>query len=438
MADDLGYGDLSFNGSKQIQTPNIDRIAAESVRFTDAYVSAPVCAPSRAGFITGRYQQRFGVQYNQGETLPGYDPDYNGLTVGERTLPSRLQERGYRTGLIGKWHLGDKPQFHPTKRGFDEFWGMINGSHDYFKSEGLESNFTKIKDFGYITDEIGSQGQAFLKRNKEKTFFLMMSFNAPHAPMQATVADLELYKHIPQLKRRTYCAMVHRLDVNFGRLMESLRQEGLDKNTVVVFLSDNGGPAQDNASVNAPLDGKKGTTMEGGIRVPMLIRWPDKIKPRTSKQVVISLDLTPTFLNLAGAKPLKRGETDGIDLMPFLTNPQKSEDRTLFWLLGPMAAIRTGKMKMLLAQDRLPFLFDLNADISEQRNLFSTNQRTTAKMIKELSDWKNSCPQPAFVNDIIWHKRQLDMLDETFPLVQPERTDKIVWGESKGIRTREN
>jgi arylsulfatase A-like enzyme len=437
MADDLGYGDLGYTGSSQIKTPNIDRIAAEGVQFTDGYVSAPVCAPSRAGFITGRYQQRFGVQYNQGENVPGHDPQFNGLTVGEKTLADRLKAVGYTSGLIGKWHLGDRPQFHPTKRGFDEFWGMIGGHHDYFKHEGLESNFTKVEPFAYITDAISHQGSQFIKRHQTKPFFLFMSFNAPHTPMQALPEDLAKYKHINDQKRRTYCAMVDRLDRSVGELMKTLEDTRLDQNTVVVFLSDNGGPCQDNASLNAPFDGKKGTTMEGGIRVPFLMRWKGKWGHHVTSQTAISLDLTPTFLSLAGASPIPTSETDGINLNPVLSEPKKLMPRSLYWQLGPMSSIRNGSWKLTNAQDRLPMLFDLAKDSSEQKNISLKQIRKTRDLLRELSDWQNSCPQPVFVNSKYWHGKQLEMLDETFPLVQPAIDAGLTWGASKGIRTRD-
>ena len=250
VADDLGYADLSLHGSKQIPTPNIDRLAKEGVNFTQGYVSSPVCGPSRAGLMTGRNQVKFGFDNNMAENQPGFDPQFQGLPVSEKTIAERLKPLGYVSALVGKWHLGYEPHFHPLKRGFDEFWGYQGGGHDYFTSQPdgkgylspIECNYKTPQPITYLTDDKGDECVDFIRRHKDQPFFLFASFNAPHAPMQATEADLELFKHIKDTKRRTYCAMVHRLDVNIGRIMDALKEEGLDENTLVVFISDNGGP----------------------------------------------------------------------------------------------------------------------------------------------------------------------------------------------------
>jgi arylsulfatase A-like enzyme len=266
VADDLGFADLSLNGSKQISTPNIDRLAQEGVNFTQGYVSAPVCGPSRAGLMTGKNQVKFGFDNNLAANQPGFDPEFLGLSVAEKTIADRLKPLGYVSGLIGKWHLGYEPHFHPLQRGFDEFWGYQGGGHDYFTSKPdgtgylspIECNYKTPQPITYITDDKGDECVDFIRRHKEQPFFLFASFNAPHAPMQATEADLKLFSHIQDENRRTYCAMVHRLDVNAGRILETLKNEGLEENTLVVFISDNGGPCDQNASVNAPLNGQKG------------------------------------------------------------------------------------------------------------------------------------------------------------------------------------
>jgi arylsulfatase A-like enzyme len=429
VADDLGYADLSLNGSKQISTPNIDRLASEGVNFTNGYVSSPVCAPSRAGLITGRNQVRFGFDNNLATNQPGFDPEYQGLPLSEKTIADRLKPLGYISGLIGKWHLGYEPHFHPLRRGFDEFWGYQGGGHDYFTSRPdgkgylspIECNYKTPQTITYITDDKGDECVDFIQKHKDRPFFLFASFNAPHTPMQATEADLELFKHIKDEKRRTYCAMVYRLDVNVGRIMEALKKEGLEENTLVIFISDNGGPCDQNASINAPLNGQKGILLEGGIRVPFIIKWPKQIPAgKTFEHPVISLDLTPTFLELAGGKVLKEDDFDGVNLLPYLTGQVKGKPHeTLNWRFTISAVVREGDWKLIRLPDRLPMLFNLTEDISEQNDVALQNLDRTKTMLKQLGDWDISQPHPIFLEGAEWKKRQLDLYDRLYRLVQP-------------------
>jgi arylsulfatase A-like enzyme len=429
VADDLGFADISLNGSKQIPTPNIDRLAKDGVNFTQGYVSSPVCGPSRAGLMTGRNQVKFGFDNNMAENQPGFDPQFQGLPVSEKTIADRLKPLGYVSGLVGKWHLGYEPHFHPLKRGFDEFWGYQGGGHDYFtsKTDGtgylspIECNYKTPRPITYLTDDKGDECVDFIRRNKNRPFFLFASFNAPHAPMQATEADLELFSHIKDTKRRTYCAMVHRLDVNIGRIMEALKAEGLEENTLVVFISDNGGPCDQNASINAPLNGQKGILLEGGIRVPYMMRWKGQLPEGISyHHPVTSLDLAPTFLELAGGKISEENDFDGLNLMPFITGKMEGRPhKTLNWRFTISAAILEGDWKLVRLPDRLPMLFNLAEDLSEQNDVAMQNIDRTRSMLRQLGEWDVSLPHPLFLEGAVWKKQQLELYDKKYQLVQP-------------------
>ncbi len=430
VADDLGYGDLGMNGSKQIPTPNIDRLAAEGMNFSNGYVSAPVCSPSRAGLMTGRYGVSFGHDNNLGGTQPGFDPQYLGLPLTETTIAKRLHNLGYTTGLIGKWHLGYEPQFHPLKRGFDEFWGYTGGGHDYFewKPNGkgykapIECNYKTPQPITYITDDKGDECVGFIKRHKNKPFFLFASFNAPHAPMQATAADLKLFENIKNLKRRKYCAMVYRLDINVGKIMDAVKKEGLEKNTLVVFISDNGGPVYSNGSINAPLNGQKGILLEGGIHVPFIMNWKGKIRAGTTyENPVISLDFAATFFELAGGEKTDNVKFDGVNLMPYILKENSNiPHQSLNWRFTISAALRDGNWKLIRLPDRLPMLYNLAEDISEQNDVALQNLDRTKAMLKTLGNWDVHLPHPVFLEGYKWKARQLHLYDVTYPLAQPE------------------
>jgi arylsulfatase A-like enzyme len=429
LADDLGYADLSLNGSQQIPTPHIDKLAKNGINFTNGYVSGPVSSPSRAGLMTGKNQVTFGHDNNLSGVQPGFDKQFNGLPLTETTIATRLKELGYITGLIGKWHLGNLPQFHPLKRGFDEMWGYTGGGHDYFeaKTDGkgyqapIECNYKKPQPLTYITDDKGDECVDFIHRHKEEPFFLFASFNAPHAPMQATKADLALFKHIKDVKRRTYCAMVHRLDVNVGRIVQALEDNGVAENTLVVFLSDNGGPCDQNASINAPFNGQKGILLEGGIHVPFIMSWKGKLPSgKTYENPVISLDLASTFFELAGGKKTEGIQFDGVNLMPFLLNEKSGVPHESFnWRFTISAAIRQGNWKLIRLPDRMPMLYDLSKDISEKNNVALEHLEVTTSLLKKLGDWDVSLPHPLFLEGAVWKARQLELYDVDYQLEQP-------------------
>jgi arylsulfatase A-like enzyme len=434
LADDLGYADLGLHGSKQIPTPNIDRLGREGIIFKSAYVTSPVCAPSRAGLITGKNQLRFGFNNNFGPDQSGFDPEFKGLPVDEITLADKLGELGYTTGLTGKWHLGEKPKFHPLKKGFDEFWGFLGGGHDYYEArtdgEDLVSpihcNYKTPVPLTYMTDDIGNESVDFIQRHKNEPFFLFASFNAPHSPMQALDEDLQRFSQIKDDLRRTYCAMVYRLDINVGKILNTLEEEGLEQNTFVIFLSDNGGPANliSNGSVNAPLRGQKTTLLEGGIRVPFIAKWPEILpsgKIINQDEIVSSLDIFPTFIDAAGGSVTKEDDLDGMSLLPYLKDASlKIPTRSFKWGYTVSMAFRDGDWKLIRLPDRLPMLFDLSKDISEQNNVALQNLERTKNMLKELGTWDIRLPQPLFLEPPGWRIRHLGFYDAEYQLIQPE------------------
>ena len=428
LADDLGYGDVGFQGSTQIPTPSLDRLAASGVVCTQGYVSAPVCSPSRAGLLTGRNQVEFGYDNNLSEPQPGFDAEFGGLPVGEMTIADRLREVGYVTGLVGKWHLGDRPQFHPLSRGFDEFWGFLGGGHSYFPTVApgqpepkLECSFGPVGDITYLTDDITTQGIAFIRRHRDKPFFLYAAYNAPHTPMHARAEDLARFAFIADKKRRTYCAMVARLDDQVGRLLDEVRRLGLEEKTLVVFLSDNGGPVDQNASLNAPLNGQKGILLEGGMRVPFIVSWPGHIPAdRRCEQPVTSLDLAPTFLRLAGVSAEARSGLSGVNIWPALSGEGDAlQHRQLLWRFTISAAIRDGDWKLVRLPNRLPMLYNLRNDVSERNDVALDNLDRTKAMLERLGDWDVRLPHPVALEGAEWKRRQLNLYDARYPLEQP-------------------
>jgi len=412
LADDLGFGDLGYSGSTQIKTPNIDQLAQSGVVFTNGYVTSPVCGPSRAGLMTGRYNCEFGFYTN-----PDLPPDqqlqinreYSGLPANEITLADRLGELGYINGLIGKWHLGHLAQFHPLKRGFHEFWGYVNGGHDYFitisQSETqiryrwpIECNYKSQGALTYLTDDKGNECVDFIRRHKDEPFFLFASFNAPHIPLQALEVDKELYSFVDDERRRTYCAMVHRLDINVGRIVDELKKQGIYENTVVVFLSDNGGYINNNVSINAPFRGQKGTLFEGGIHVPFIISYPEKFKSgKVYEKLVISIDILPTFVALAGGVIDEKDNIHGVDLTPFICeNNSNMPHEYLMWNFQGFSAIRHGNMKLVNMPDKFPMLYNLSEDITEQDDIADKEKEKAIKMMEKLGMWNMACPEPLF------------------------------------------
>jgi arylsulfatase A-like enzyme len=412
LADDLGYADLGFQGSPDIRTPHLDRLAREGARFTNAYVTHAFCSPTRAGLMTGRYQQRFGHENNM---LFNFDDAVTGLPLSETTMADRLGASGYKTGLIGKWHLGAHKQFHPMKRGFQEMYGFVGGGHDYFDPGSqtdrreifisFDRDGKPVKGEGYLTEKLGQEAAAFVRRHGKEPFFLYLAFNAPHSPLQAPQPEIDRYASIVDKKRRVYAAMVTAMDSAIGQVLKAVADAGIEDDTLVVFLDDNGGPAG-NASSNHPLRGTKRTLYEGGVRVPMVMKWPGRIpKGIVFDGTVSSLDVLPTVLAAVGAKA--PGNLDGVDLLPYLNGKRKgSPHATLYWRMfgGDEIAIRDGDMKLIRVLNKPLELYDLSKDIGEKDNLAAAQPETVKRLEARLAAWNSQLAKPLWP-DHIYHLR---------------------------------
>lgn len=405
VSDDHGYADVGFQGCKDIPTPNLDRLAREGVHCTSGYVSHPFCSPTRAGLMTGRYQQRFGHENN-----PFYNPaDHKeGLPMTEKLLPEFLGKAGYKTGWIGKWHLGASPEFHPEKRGFAETFGFIGGGHKYqnwqvnAKSEytvPIERNGQPVEVPEHLTTAFGHEAAAFVKRHKGEPWFLYLAFNAPHTPHEPTEERLARFASIENMTRRKYAAQVSLLDDAIGEALGALRDSAQDKNTLVFFFSDNGGPITVNGSHNDPLRGAKGDVYEGGMRVPFVVKWPAKLKAgKTYELPVSSLDVFATSLGVAGAKMPTDRKYDSVNLIPFLSGENKGTPHDhLFWrTTRGLWAVRSGDMKLVRQSDQTDELYNLGSDIGEKDNLQSAQQSSAKKLAATLNAWDKELVPAAF------------------------------------------
>ena len=405
LADDAGYADFGFQPVNESDvaslTPRIDSIAADGARFSDFYMSGAVCSPSRAGLLTGRYQDRFG----HGRNIP---PGYmgGGLSLDEVTLADRLRSAGYVTGCIGKWHLGYPEAYHPLERGFDHFHGLLQGSRSYYPIEdpsdhkAIHDDRTETAEEGYVTDRFGAAAVRFIEEHAEEPFFLFVSFTAPHGPLQPRTEDLELpaLQRIEGDRRRKYAGLVKALDDNVGEILDALEREGLSEETLVIFTNDNGGQTSTGA-LNTPLRGRKGTVWEGGVRVPCAMRWPGVIAEGAVLDApAISLDLTPTFCALAGAST-EGASLDGLDLTPLLGGLESSlPARSLFWRktgsAGPVA-VRRGRWKLVWNErEAPPELYDLASDLSESTDLAASQPELTAELVEEVNAWEAELVEP--------------------------------------------
>jgi arylsulfatase A-like enzyme len=377
LADDHGYGDLGVHGARDVETPNLDRLAREGARLTDFYANHPVCGPSRAGLLTARYQHRFGYENNgpMGPTSP------NGLPVDEPTVPERLKKVGYATGMTGKWHLGFQPHHAPTARGFDFYYGTLLGAMAYVP-DGASGNKTVVRGTqvepmpAHVTEGFGEEAVEFIEQNKDRPFFLYVSFTAVHAPLQTTQAYLDRFPNEKDPKRRIYLGMLAAMDDQIGDIVATIDKNGLGENTLIMYSSDNGGPTWQTTSANRPLNGVKALTLEGGIRVPTIIRWTGTIPAgQVLSTMGIGHDLTATALAVAGAE---------------------LDDRIrLFWRFTAQGAMREGPWKLVKVGEK-SYLFNLKNDIGERNDLAAQEPARLAQMEASFEVWSDSVEQPAF------------------------------------------
>ena len=410
LMDDLGYGDIGSYGVKDARTPHLDRLAREGVRLTDAYANGANCSPTRTGLITGQYQQRYGIEWPLGSVV---GDSARGLPVTGATLPALLKKSGYATGLVGKWHLGFKPEFGPNAHGFDEFFGFVSGAVGYYthqRGDGtpdLYENTTPVEIPGYLTDQITQRAVSFVARHSSEPFFLEVAYNAVHWPfdvpdMPATAnhdvpqpaaprGDLSLYQGPNTGRpatRSDYVRMLERADEGVGQILAALARRDLTNNTLVIFTNDNGGEW---LSRNAPLSNRKSTLWEGGLRVPLILRWPGHLPAnKTSAQVAITMDLTASILAASGATIPDTYKPDGLDLLPSLSGRSPVVERQLFWRIRrphEQRAVRSGRWK--LVQDGGNFyLFDVSQDPGEHHDLTAAHPEMVRKLIAALDAWE--------------------------------------------------
>lgn len=409
LADDLGYADVSVQGCKDVPTPNIDSIARAGVRFTSGYVSGPYCSPTRAGFLTGRYQQRFGHEFNPGG--PGAaNNDVVGLSLKEVTLANRLKGAGYATALVGKWHEGFADKFHPLNRGFDEYFGFLGGAHSYTNlspsaPDPIRRGFEPVEEKEYLTDAFTREAVSFIDRKRNTPFFLYLAYNADHSPMDAHPEYFERFASITDLRRRQFAAMHTALDEGVGSVLRKLRESGLEENTLVVFFSDNGGPTANNSSRNDPLRGFKSQTWEGGIRVPFMMQWKGTLPAgKVYDYPIIQLDLYPTALGAAGVELKSDWKLDGVNLIPYLngSNPQPPH-AALYWRFGGQIAVRQGDWKLVKAaggdagattatanaDTQGAELYNLAQDIGERNNLVAKEPAKVNELAAAWNRWNS-------------------------------------------------
>lgn len=445
VADDLGYGETGCQGNSQIPTPHIDSIATRGVRFTNGYVTAAFCSASRAGLLTGQYQNRFGYEFNP-IGAKNEDP-LAGLPPQQKTLADHLQIAGYTTGLIGKWHLGGTAKYHPQRRGFDEFFGFLHEGHyfvpppydgvttmlrrkalpdgsmgrwqsrsgrtiytthmghmepDYDADNPILRGGQPVVETEYLTDALTREAVRFVDRNADRPFFLYLAYNAVHSPLQGANQYMQKFAHIDDIHRQIFAAMLSNMDDSVGEVLSRLDRNGIRDDTIVFFLSDNGGPTRELTSSNAPLRGEKGSMYEGGIRIPFLVSWPGHLPEAVEyEQPVISLDMFPTITAAAGLNSGVNRDSDGVNLLPYLNGEthQPPHD-TLWWRTGRKAALRHGNWKLVNSPNRRSpdqwQLYDLSADIGEQADLATAKPTILADLVQRWQKMNSEMMDPVW------------------------------------------
>ncbi|MDB6077964.1 MAG: arylsulfatase family protein [Akkermansiaceae bacterium] len=420
VADDLGYGELTSQGfKKDIPTPNIDSIGKNGVRFTNGYVSGPYCSPTRAGLLTGRYQERFGHEFNPGPPVEGNNAI--GLALTEKTAGDRLKAAGYTTGWFGKSHLGNAPEFHPLNRGFDEFYGFLGGAHSY-ENPGADSNNPILRgrevdrNPGYLTEAFAREAVSFIERKKDVPWFVYLPFNAVHAPLEVAEKYEGRFTSIEDPKRRKFAGLLSSLDDNVGVVLNKLKELNLEEDTLILFISDNGGPTEQTTSSNGPLHGFKAQTWEGGIRVPFAIQWKGKIAAGAlDPRPVIQLDLLPTALAAAGVTAQPDWKLDGVNLLPYVKDGKEERPHdALFWRFGQQLAVRKGDWKLVKgvgtpgvqpgAADRPASiegaqLYNLADDIGETTDLAAKNPDKVKELAALWNSWNSELVAPKWLPD---------------------------------------
>ncbi len=401
-ADDLGYGETGVYGCQDIPTPHIDALAHGGIRFTQGYVAATYCSPSRAGLLTGRYPTRFGHEFNAVARR-------SGLSLKEATLAERMKALGYATCCVGKWHLGGEAsrEFYPTSRGFDEFFGTLANTPFYHPTNFVDSRksleIEKITDESfYTTDKYAERAVDWLEHHQDRPWFLYLPFNAQHAPLQAPQKYLDRFPNITDEKRKIFAGMMSAMDDAVGQVMAKVRELGQEERTLVFYISDNGGPTRSTTSQNGPLRGFKMTTFEGGTRVPFIAQWKGTWPQGATYELpVLNLDILPTCIAAAGGTNMANSQLDGVDLAPYVTGQKAgTPHRDIFWRFGAQWAVRSGDWKLVVSNggSGQPELYNLAKDLGEAHNLAAAEPARVAELQKLYDAWNAEQAPPSEVD----------------------------------------